>query len=122
MPSETSVAAATGSPQGDVTDEKIGLPPYPGAKEIEHSRLKLRSGMSETFSVHYRSSDSPTQIAEYYRAEGVKVGTLEEAIVLGDQLKTVSIVRGDGSRSIVQAAIDGKGNTIISMHRSFPFK
>ena len=117
----------SGAPQtspggGEVTDEKIGLPAYPGAREVEYSRVKLHADIGETFSVSYQTSDSPTQVAAFYQAEGAKLGTLQEQPSTSDQLKSVSVNRTDGSQSAIKAMTDGKGVTIISIHRFFPAK
>lgn len=122
--SEDASSAAPAPPaQGEVTDEKIGLPVYPGATEVEYSRVALHSSTSDTFSVSYRTSDSPAKVAAFYRTEGAKLGTLhKESLSLGEQLQSVGIDRTDGSRSAIQAATDRKGVTVISLHRSFPAK
>ena len=64
--------------QGEVTDENIGLPAYPGAREVEYTRVKLHSDMGDTFSVSYQTADSPAQVAAFYESEGAKTGTLKE--------------------------------------------
>jgi hypothetical protein len=117
---DTSGAVQTPAAQGKVTDEKIGLPAYPGAREVEYSRVKLQSDIGETFSVSYQTSDSPTQVAAFYQAEAAKLGTLQEQPSTSEQLKSVSVNRTDGSQSAVQAMTDRKGATIISIHRFFP--
>lgn len=106
--------------QGEVTDEKIGLPAYPGATEVEYSRVRLQSDIGDTFSVSYRTPDSPTQVAEFYQAEAAKLGKMKEPRATSEQLKSVAVDRTDGSQSAIQAMTDGKGVTIISVHRFFP--
>ncbi len=106
--------------QGEVTDEKIGLPVYPGATEVEYSRVKLQGATGDTFAVHYRTTDSPAKVEAFYKVEGAKLGTLKESITMGEQLKTVSVARPDGTHSAIQAATDGKGVTVISLHRLYP--
>ena len=67
----------------------------------------------------YKTSDSPMQVAAFYRAEGAKLGTLQkESLAVGELLQSVGVDRTDGSRSAIQAATDGKGVTAISLHRS----
>lgn len=105
-----------------MTDEKIGLPAYPGAKEIEGSRIKLHSDIGDTFSVSYQTADSPTQVAAFYQTEAARLGTLKESVATSDQLKSVSVDRTDGSQSAIRAMIDRKGATIITIHRFFPSK
>lgn len=119
--SEPPVVAKT-TPQGEVTDEKIGLPAYPNAKEVEYSRVKLQTDVGTTFSVAYQTSDSPAQVADFYRAEAGKVGTLKESIATNDLLKSVAVDRTDGSQSVVKAMRDNKGATIVTLHRFFPAK
>ncbi len=105
-----------------MTDEKIGLPPYPGATEVEYSRVKLHSDIGDTFSVSYQTSDSPTQVAAFYQAEAAKFGTLQEQRSTSEQMTSVSVNRTDGSQSAIRAMTDRKGATIISIHRFFPAK
>jgi hypothetical protein len=129
-PADTAAKASPRSPavaqtapaRGEVSDEKIGLPAYPGATEVEYSRVKLHTDIGDTFSVAYQSSDSPTQVAAFYRAEAAKVGTLKESIATSELLKSVAVDRTDGSQSAVQATSNGKGTTVISVHRFFPVK
>jgi len=120
-PDATGVAEAMTS-ASEVTDEKIGLPAYPGASEVASSRLKLSLGTGVTYTVSFYSTDSPAKVAAFYRSEASTLGTLEESINLGEDLQTVSIVRADGSRSVVRAAKDGKGQTVIALMRAFPLK
>lgn len=121
--SEDAAVAAPKPPQGDVTDEKIGLPAYPGATEVEYTRVRMHNDTGDTYSVSYKTSDSPMQVAAFYRAEGAKLGTLQKgSLVLGEQLQSVGVDRTDGSRSAIQAATDGKGVTVISLHRFIPAK
>ncbi|MGZ5441358.1 MAG: hypothetical protein ACXW5U_05470 [Thermoanaerobaculia bacterium] len=119
---DTSGAAQTPPAQGEVTDEKIGLPAYPGAREVEYSRVKLHTDIGDTFSVSYQTSDSPAQVAAFYQTEAAKLGTLQEQPSTSDQLKSVSVNRTDGSQSAIKAMTDRKGATIISIHRFFPAK
>ena len=119
---ESAVTAPVPAAQGEVTDDKIGLPPYPGATEVEQSRVSMHTGTGDSYSVYYMTTDSPAQVAAFYQAEGAKVGTLKESINLGEQLKSVGIDRTDGTVSGVQARTDGKGKTVISLHRLFPAK
>ena len=119
---DESVAAQPAPAQGDVTDEKIGMPAYPGASEVEYTRVKQHSDVGDTYSVSYRTSDSPTQVAAFYQAEAAKVGKLKQSMATSELLKSVSVDRTDGSQSAIQAMTDGKGTTIISVHRFFPSK
>ena len=121
--SEDAAVAAANPPQGDVTDEKIGLPVYPGATEVEHTRVSMHNDTVDTYSVYYKTSDSPAQVAAFYRAEGAKLGTLQQdSLSVGEQLQSVGVDRTDGSRSAIQASTDGKGVTVIALHRSIPAK
>jgi hypothetical protein len=119
---DASVAAPAPPAQGEVTDEKIGLPAYPGATEVEYTRVKLHSDIGDTFSVTYRTSDTPTQVAAFYRVEAAKLGTMKNPVSTSDLLKSVAVDRTDGSQSAIQARTDGKGATIISLHRFIPAK
>ncbi|MDP9193645.1 MAG: hypothetical protein M3P06_18275 [Acidobacteriota bacterium] len=106
-----------------MTDEKIGLPAYPGATEVEYTRVRMHNDTGDTYSVSYKTSDSPAQVAAFYRAEGAKLGTLQEgSLAVGEQLQSVGVNRTDGSRSAIQAATDKKGVTVISLHRFIPAK
>ncbi len=117
------VAVATKPPQGDVTDEKIGLPAYPGATEVEYTRVRMHNDTGDTYSVFYKTADSPMQVAAFYRTEGAKLGTLQkESLAVGEQLQSVGVDRTDGSRSAIQATTDGKGVTVITLHRFIPAK
>jgi hypothetical protein len=116
IPSEAKAKA----PISSITDEQIGMPAYPNATEVEYSRVKLRMDVGETFSVAYKSTDTPVQVAEFYRAEAPKVGTLKRSMSPSDLLQTVSIDRTDGSQSTIKAMSDGKGATVITIHRFFP--
>jgi hypothetical protein len=110
-------------PQGEVTDEKIGLPVYPGATEVEYTRVKMHNDTGDSYSIYYKTADSPAQVAAFYRTEGAKLGTLQkESLAVGEQLQSVGVDRTDGSRSAIQARTDGKGVTIISLHRFIPAK
>lgn len=119
---DASVAAPAPPAQGEVTDEKIGLPAYPGAKEVEYTRVKLHSDIGDTFSVTYTTTDTPTQVADFYRVEAAKLGTMKNSVATSELLKSVAVDRTDGSQSAIQARTDGKGATIISLHRFFPAK
>ena len=121
--SEGAAEAAPKPPQGDVTDEKIGLPVYPGATEVEHTRVRMHNDTGDTYSVFYKTTDSPMQVAAFYRTEGAKLGTLQkDSIAVGEQLQSVGVDRTDGSRSAIQATTDGKGVTVITLHRFIPAK
>jgi hypothetical protein len=120
--SDAATATAPTAASSSVTDEKIGLPVYPGATEVAQSRVALRTRTGDTYGVAYRTSDSPAQVAAFYEAEGVKLGTLMESLNISNELRSVGVDRTDGSKSSVQAAADGKGMTIISIHRLFPAK
>ena len=119
---EQSAAAAPAPAQGEVTDEKIGLPAYPGSTEVEFSRLKMHSEVGDSFNVSYLTTDSPAQVAAFYQAEAAKVGTLQETLPSNEFLKSVSVNRTDGTQSAIQARSDGKGKTLVSVHRFFPAK
>ena len=121
--SEDAAVAAPKPPQGEVTDEKIGLPVYPGATEVEYTRVRMHNDTGDSYSISYKTTDTPMQVAAFYRAEGAKLGTLQkESIAIGEQLQSVGIDRTDGSRSATQAATVGKGVTAISLHRFIPAK
>jgi hypothetical protein len=121
--SQDESVAAPKPAQGDVSDEKIGLPAYPGAAEVEYTRVRMHNDTGDTYSVSYKTSDSPAQVADFYRVEGAKLGTLQkESLAVGEQLQSVGVDRTDGSRSAIQAATDGKGVTVISLHRFIPAK
>ena len=121
--SEDVAVAAPKPPQGEVTDEKIGLPVYPGATEVEYTRVKMHNDTGDSYSIYYKTADSPMQVAAFYRTEGAKLGTLQkESIAVGEQLQSVGVDRTDGTRSAIQARTDGKGVTIISLHRFIPAK
>ena len=121
--SPDAVAAPVSPAQGAVTDEKIGLPVYPGATEVEHTRVMMHNDTGETFSVFYQTSDSPAQVADFYRSEGAKLGTLQkDSLAVGEQLRSVGVDRTDGSRSAIQATTEGKGTTVIALHRFIPKK
>ena len=115
-------AQAPAAPKSDVTDEQIGLPAYPGATEVEYSRVKLHNEMGDSYSIYYLTADTPTQVAAFYRAEGAKLGTVKEPMAVGDLLKSISVDRADGTQSAIQARTDGKGKTLVSLHRFFPVK
>lgn len=121
-PSGSSTAAAPPAAQGEVTDERIGIPSYPGATEAPSSRFKLSTGTGTTFTVSFVTTDSPVQVAAFYQTELAKIGTLEESINVGEQLKTVAARRPDGSLSSIRAATDGKGRTVLALYRFFPAK
>lgn len=118
----TPATAPAPAPASEVTDEKIGLAAYPGAQEVEFSRVKLSTDIGDTYTVVYQSTDSPAKVAAFYEEEGAKLGKLKERIPTGDQMKAVSIDRDDGSQSSVRAMIDAKGRTVVSIHRFFPAK
>jgi len=115
-------AAKKPAAQGEVTDEKIGLPAYPKAEEVEYSRVHLHTEVGDTYSVSYKTADSPTQVAAFYQTETAKLGTLKESISTSELLKSVAVDRTDGSQSAIQARTDNKGATIITVHRFFPAK
>ncbi|MEO8217512.1 MAG: hypothetical protein ABI718_10570 [Acidobacteriota bacterium] len=122
VPEQQSSLAVPARSPSEVTDEKIGLPPYPGAKEVEYSRVRLHTDTGDSFGVAYQTTDSPSQVAAFYKAEGAKVGTLEETPATSELLKSVGVDRTDGTRSAVQAMTDGKGVTVVTVHRFFPAK
>jgi hypothetical protein len=119
---DAAVAVPAVPAAGEATNEKIGLPIYPGAKEVESTRFGLHTGTGDTFTVSYRTSDSPTLVADYYRAEATKLGTLEESLNIGTELKSVAVKRPDGSTSGARAVRGENGVTIISVFRIFPAK
>jgi len=119
---DATIAPPAAPAQGEVTDEKIGLPVYPGATEVEYSRVKLHSDVGDAFSVAYQTTDSPTQVAAFYQLEAAKLGTMKESMSTSELLKSVAVDRTDGSTSTIQARTDGKGNTLVSIHRFFPAK
>jgi hypothetical protein len=111
-------AAAAGA--SEVTDEKLGTPLYPGATEIPSSRQKMSLGVGTTFTVSFTTKDSPAQVAAFYQAALGKLGTIEESINLGEQLKSVAVNRTDGTKSSIRAAVDGANPTVITVYRTFP--
>ena len=115
------VPAQAGQPvNSGVTDEQIGLPVYPGAKEVEYSRVKLTTDIGESYGVSYTTSDTPLQVAAFYQAEAAKLGKLREAMPTGDQLQSIAVDRTDGTQSAIQAMAGAKGSTIVTIHRFFP--
>ena len=120
--SPPAVAAAAPAGQNGVTDEMIGAPIYPGATEMASTRLRMSTGTGVTLSVIYRTPDTPVQVAKFFQEEFSKLGTLEESINVGDQLKSVAVRRADGSLSSIQASSDGKGPTAVAVYRFFPAK
>ncbi|MEO8381212.1 MAG: hypothetical protein ABI779_16250 [Acidobacteriota bacterium] len=120
--SRPSPAAGVAAPQNEVTDERVGAPVYPGAEEVESSRYKLSTPSGVTYTVSYRTPDTPTQVAAFYRAEFANLGTLKESISTGEQLKTVAVDRTDGTQSIIRASTDGKHPTVIAVFRFYPAK
>ena len=112
-------AAATAQTQA-FSDEELGLRPYPGATEMANSRLLAHTAQGESYTVLSTTADSPAQVAAFYRAELAKLGTVDEGISIGDQLQSLSVQRSDGSMSGMQARTDGKGPTVISLHRLIP--
>jgi hypothetical protein len=121
-PAAAAAAASVAPAQGEITDERIGLPIYPGATEVEYSRVKLHMNMGDTFSVAYRTTDTPTQVADFYRAQTASLGTAKPSIATSDLLKTLAVDRTDGTQSVIKAMGDNKGSTIITIHRFFPKK
>lgn len=120
---DASDAAPVAPAQSAVTDERIGLPVYPGATLVEHSQVSMHNATGETLSVFYKTSDSPAQAAAFYRTEGAKLGTLQkDSLAVGEQLQSVGVDCTDGSRLAIQATTDGKGTTVIALHRFIPKK
>jgi hypothetical protein len=106
----------------DPSDNRIGLPPYPGSKEFANSRVTLRTDIGETFGVSYETTASPTEVEAFYKTEAAKLGTLEESLALSDMLKSVAAKQPDGSTLAVQATSIGDGRTTISLHKFIPTK
>ncbi len=108
--------------KGKVTAEQIGLPFYPGAEEVSYSGIAMNTDMGQTYGVSFLTKDSPSQVQQFYKTEGAKVGKLKEDVPTGPQLKIVGIDRTDGSTSAVQAMTGKDGLTILTMHRLIPKK
>jgi hypothetical protein len=119
--SPAAVAANVTPANAEFTDERLGLPRYPGATEVEKSRKRYQSATGEMLTVYFQTSDTPAQVAAFYQAEGAKVGTISDSTPPTAPMQFLTIDRPDHSQSAVKAWTE-KGATLFSLQRFFPAK
>ncbi len=119
--SPVAITANASPADAEVTDDRIGLPRYPGATEVEKSRSRYQSATGEMLSVTYRTSDTPAQVAAFYQAEGAKVGAISDSTPPTAPMQFLTVDRPDHSQSAVKAWTE-KGATLVILQRFFPAK
>ena len=67
------------------------------------------------------TEDSPVKVADFYRAEGAKVGKIDSKIEEMSSLKSekfqlVGVDLNDGRRSQIQAIVSPDGYTVVTVH------
>ena len=119
-PAAQSSHASVPAPRGGLTDKDIDLAVYPGATEIDGSRVALHDDGVDKVSVSYQTPDGLAQVAEFYQAELGKLGTVQDKARGNPVLRSLSVDRADGTVSSMQATDGQQGGTLISIHRAFP--
>ena len=97
------------------TDADLGVPAYPGAKR-EQGGMNLNSGSASMVMAHFSTSDSQTQVTDYYKG---KMG--DAATVVSSGEGTVITAGSKDTDSTVVTVAPGSGDdagktTILVMH------
>ncbi|MBS1728697.1 MAG: hypothetical protein JST51_18425 [Armatimonadetes bacterium] len=113
-------AASTSGEKKKFEDEVFKVPIYPGAKEAPYTRLTMDSDVSKSYNCTFQTSDDADKVADFYNAEGAKVGKVEH-LPIGDKagtgFRTVAIQVSEKERIQVQAIKNPKdGTTMFSLH------
>ena len=87
-----------------ITEAELGLPFYPGAKQLEGGATRISAGEGSTMSVGLHSADSTDKVAGYYREQ-------LKAKAAGKQLMDMS--GADGAANLVLA--DDKNQSSIQV-------
>ncbi len=106
--------------QEKFNDSVFKVPPYPGAEIMKFTSIEMDSDVSHSFGRHYRTSDSVDKVAEFYMAEGAKVGKVDPDTMMnkpGALMRVVFVQIGPKEKLQVQAMNIPKGNySDISVH------
>lgn len=92
-------------------DDFVDLPVYPGSTPLENTEMTQKMDDAVSHAHSYVTTDTPAQVAEFYRIEGAKLGKLLDMPKSNDQLKIVVIARTDGRKSQVMAMRSPRENT-----------
>jgi hypothetical protein len=101
-------------------DSVFKIPSYPGAERIKYSSIEMTSSAAHSYNRHYKTMDSVDKVAEFYMAEGVKVGKLADTAMSnkpGSLMRVVLVELSSGEKLQMDAMNIPKGNyTDISLH------
>lgn len=90
---------------------------YPGAEPVEGSESTNQDGEFVIVSKSYRTKDSPTQVAKFYREEGVKLGNLITMPKTDENFQTVAFESQTGEKYQVAATKNRDGITLVLVSR-----
>lgn len=100
-------------------DDAFKVPVYPGAKEVQYTRMIMDSDVSKSYNCSFTTSDDPDKIADFYKAEGAKVGKIID-MPLGQKpgtgLRVVAVQVSPKEKIQIQATKPNKGDTMFSVH------
>jgi len=101
-------------------DDVFKVAIYPGAKEVPHTRMTMDSDVSKSYNCSFQTSDNPDKVADFYKAEGRKVGKLMDMPIgqkPGTGLRVVVMEIAKKEKIQIQATKSEKdGTTIFSVH------
>jgi hypothetical protein len=112
LPSQGQSASKT-IPVEPTPAPKAELPVYPGAEEIQGSEKTLQEGDAKVLSRSFRTTDSPKDVARYFRAEGTKIGKLNSLPKEQEGFQVVDIEKTDGGKIQIAATRTKDGATLI---------
>jgi hypothetical protein len=117
MPKSESAAPKEAEKFGD---DVFKVKPYPGAEIVQYTSMEMDSDVSHSYNRHYKTMDSVDKVAEYFMAEGGKVGKLADTSITnkpGSPMRVVVVDFSTGEKVQVQAMNIPKDNsTDISVH------
>lgn len=104
-----------------ISEEKLGLPYYPGAVKVAYGSLAAVMDGKQTYSISMATEDEPSKVGEFYRSEAPKYGQLDTkmdsfADLKSEKLQVIGIDLKDGRRSQIQAMKGADGYTIVTIN------
>lgn len=96
-----------------VSEGDLGLPFYPGSKELEFGSAKMQTGEQVTFSVNRSTSDMPDKVIEFYKAKFVDPQTFSTDASGANQAQVSGNLKDGSEAAVIVHREKGKADTMI---------
>lgn len=118
-PSKKDEMATAPTEKKQFEDDIFKVPVYPGAREVPNTRLIMDSDVAESYNCTFQTNDDPDKVADFYKAEGAKVGKIVD-LPLGQKpgtgLRVVAVEVSKNEKIQIQATKSAKEGTMFSVH------